>query len=179
MAFPVLCSIRSVIQTNTSGRRSVCLIAALLGLAVGGCGETAPSTSVAPATPQPTAAAVASVDNVTCPEMEATAVPIDLRITDRMVVPSGPDPGGVRVQYTSVGGRELTLLSGVAGEIPRGPAIRQVTIRRHPAAVSSSASDDVVVRWLEAAEGAPCSQYAVVTAGLTATEVDAVLAGIR
>lgn len=114
-----------------------------------------------------------------CPEIEATAVPIDLRITARMVVPSGPDFGGVRVQDTSPGGREHTLLSGVVGEIPRGRTIQRVTIGSHPADLSSSASDAFVVRWLEAAERAPCSQYAVVAAGLSATEVDTILAGIR
>lgn len=176
---PVPCSIRSEIRISTSGRRAVRLIATLLLLGAGGCSEPVPSTSVAPATRLPTAALAASLDGATCPEIEATALPIDLRVTDRMVVPSGLAPAGVRVQYTTVGGRELTLLSGVAGEIPRGRAVRQITIRGHSADLSFSASDAFVIRWLEAAEGAPCSQYAVVAARLSATEIDAILAGIR
>lgn len=115
----------------------------------------------------------------TCPEAVATAVPGDLRLADRTVVSSGNGPGGLRVQFGGQGSRELTILSGVAGELPGADTGRRVIVRGHEAVVASPSADTIVVRWREAGVGAPCSQYAIVATGLTQPELDAVISGVR
>jgi hypothetical protein len=154
----------------------VALIA--LAVALGACGDR----DVPPSQAVPSAAVSASAmirGPATCREIEATSLPADLRLVDRTLVPAGADPAGVRVQYLGATARELTLLSGIAGEIPRGSTDEQATVRGHPASLSSPSAGIFVARWLEAGEGMPCGQYAVVASRLSRPEMDAVLAGIK
>lgn len=147
-------------------------------LAIGvGCGGPQPSGSRAPSVSSPNASAAPG--QATCPEALATIVPPDLRFFDRAIVPAGNAPGGVRVQFRGLGSRELTILSGVAGELPGTDTGRRGTVRGHEAMVASPGPDTVVVRWREAEELAPCSQYAIVATGLTQPELDAVISGVR
>lgn len=100
-------------------------------------------------------------------------------MTDRTLVPSVGSSAGVRAQYIGAGSRELTLLSGVEGELAAINAAGQVTVRGHVATVFTPAADTALIRWFEAAQGASCSQYAVFATGLTQGEVDSILQGIR
>lgn len=173
-----------MIRIGISGRRAVGLIAVVLVLAA--CGNRDEASAKPFAEPsagssqRASSLASAPLDAAgMCPEIGATSLPADLRPADRAIFASGPDPAGVRVLYLGAGGRELTLLSGIAGEIPRGSTVEQLTIRNRPASLSSPSADVLVALWLEAAEGAPCSQYAVVASKLSRSEMEAVLAGIR
>lgn len=85
----------------------------------------------------------------------------------------------MRTQFHGNGGRELTLLSGVPGELPRGGAIGQATVRGHNTSLSSPSAGIVVARWLEAPEGNACAQAAITASKLSAAELDAVLVGIH
>jgi len=116
----------------------------------------------------------------TCPEVTAEFVPSDLNLTDRSYVESGAGATAMRAQWLGPGSRELTLLSGVAGEIPLGrdTGTRQ-TVRGHEAPIYSPSADTRVARWLEGPEGDPCSQYAVIASGLSAAEFENVLNALR
>lgn len=109
----------------------------------------------------------------------ATVVPSDLRLIDRSLVLSGSAPDGVRVQFGGPGGRELTILSGVAGELQGADTGQRMDVRGFQATVVSPGPGTFAVRWLEGARLAPCSQYAVFATGLTQAELDAVIPGIR
>lgn len=103
-------------------------------------------------------------------------MPGDLRLIDRSIVAGG---AGVDVAFGGPGSRELSILSGVAGELPGADTGRRMNVRGHEATVKSTGSGTLIVRWLEAAELAPCSQYAVIATGLTQAELDAVISGVR
>jgi len=114
-----------------------------------------------------------------CPEATLTVVPADMRVEERTLVPPAGPYAGIRVQYRSGAGRELTVLSGVPGEIPGSRTGDVRIIRGQRAIVFSVQPDTIVARWLEGPEGSPCSQYAVIASGLTRADMDRIIDGIR
>lgn len=84
------------------------------------------------------------------------------------------------ISILTVAACELTLLSGVAGEIPlRGDTGVRRTVRGHDAPIYSPSADTRIARWLEGPEGEPCTQYAVVATGLTAAEFEEIPRSLR
>lgn len=106
-------------------------------------------------------------------------MPSDMNLAERLVLESGIAVRAIRVQYRGDGPRELTVLSGVAGEIPGSDTGTRRTVRGHEASISSASGDTFIARWLEGPEGSPCSQYAVVATGLTEGEFEEVLRSLR
>lgn len=144
-------------------------------VAVAACSDTPPSTSQRPGdVPAPTGA------SGTCPEAMAGFVPSGMNLTERAYADSGDGSTAVRTQFIGPGSRELTLLSGVAGEIPLGRDTgTRRTIRGYEASIRSGSPDTRIAWWLEGPEGDPCSQYAVIASGLSAAEFEAVLDSVR
>jgi len=174
MAFRAPSSVRFRTQIGIRNRHHRLLVALLLS-ALGACGGVAPDGS-------PTISdtpVVSGGAGVMCPEATLTVVPADMRVEERTLVPpAGPD-AGIRVQYRSGAGPELTVLSGVPGEIPGSRTGDVRIIRGQRAIVFSVQPDTIVVRWLEGPEGSPCSQYAVIASGLTRAEMEQIIDGIR
>lgn len=143
-------------------------------LAAAACGGANPANSQPPDTaPSPTAG------TSTCPEAIAGFVPSGMTLAERSYPESGGGATAIRVQYLGAGGRELTLLTGVAGEIGFGDTGVRRTIRGHEASIRSAPGGTFIAWWLEGPEGSPCSQYAVITAGLTAEEFEEILRSIQ
>lgn len=167
--------------TGINGRTvATAAVGVAIGLALGACGDATPSASPSSAAPiASNPAPQSSAGSDLCPEMTASGYPSDLRAVERVLVEAGSDPKGVRLQFVGPGGRELTLLSGVAGELPGGSSGTHTTVRGHDATIRSPGAGTFVARWLEGPEGAPCSQYAVISSHLTQSEIEAVLSGIR
>jgi len=113
-----------------------------------------------------------------CPEATVGSLPNGMRLTSRSFAESGAGATAIRAQYVA-GARELTLLSGVAGEIPGTDTGVRRTVRGHEAAIREGLGDTRIAVWLEGAEGAPCSQYAVVATGLSEAEFEEILRSVR
>ena len=99
--------------------------------------------------------------------------------TERSFAESGAGATAIRAQYIGAGSRELTLLSGVAGEIGFCDTGDRRTVRGHEASIRSAPGGTFTAWWLEGPEGSPCSQYAVIAAGLTADEFEEKLRSLR
>jgi hypothetical protein len=165
-----------VIRTSISSSRWTLVAVAIL---LFGAGCNGPQPTDSRQVPSSNATASPNSGAETCPEAVATVVPGDLRLISRTIVPAGTAPGGVRVQFGGSGSRELTVLSGVAGELPGTDTGRRMTVRGHEAAVVSPGTGTLIIRWREHDVRAPCSQYAVVATELTQPELDAVISGVR
>lgn len=157
-----------------------------MAVAIAACGLPPPTAGSPPAS-RSSASPVADTDATgmavsseqICPELTASFVPPGLAIRDRVIVDAGGAPFGIRVTLADPGGRELSLLSGVEGEIGGTDSGQRVTIRGHYATVFQGAPDTMIVIWREHPVDQPCGQYGVIATGMTRQELNAVISGIR
>jgi hypothetical protein len=95
-----------------------------------------------------------------------------------ITVPQGEGRQGERVTYANEDlTRELSVLSGIGGEVGEGIANdpeADIVLRGHDARVLRE-GESVVLVWEEHPTGAPCAQYAVVATGLAPREFDKAL----
>lgn len=98
----------------------------------------------------------------------------------RQSVPSADWPAGLLVTWADSAGREISILSGIEGEIGGTEILGSVDVRGHVATVSENdVTSTRIAVWREATEGLPCSKYVLTTTGLTADEFASVIEGVR
>lgn len=108
--------------------------------------------------------------------MEPTVLPEGLSLRSREVVGKGV----VETYANATGDRELSLLSGVGAETTGVDTGRRIRVRGFEAHEAFNRETDTrVAVWLERDPTEGCHQYTVFGVGLTQSEWDAVLAGIR
>lgn len=108
--------------------------------------------------------------------MEPTVLPEGLSLRSREVVGHGV----VETYENATGERELSPLSGVGGETAGADTGRRIRIRGYEAReLFVRETDTGFAVWLERDPAELCHQYTVIGVGLTLSEWDAVLAGIR
>lgn len=136
----------------------------------------------APPSPSPGVAATATTQPVDCPKLEPTWIPDDLSLRERVSVPQGEEYVAERATYANEGAtRELSFLSGVAGQVGEGLTARgsaSVAGRGQVARLMTSGDTRAAV-WREAPEDAPCHQYAVIALRLTREELREVLDALQ
>ncbi len=137
--------------------------------------RTPPSVAAEPtaiSSQQPTAG--------TCPEAVLFNPPAGLAETDRVIVPSGSEPAGLRVTLSDASGREFSILSGIEGEVGGVDTGAPMEVRGHVATISvNRASDTYFAVWREAPPDSPCGQYAAIGTGLSESEFRTYVEGIR
>lgn len=116
--------------------------------------------------------------------MEAGAVPSDLRLVDRRLVPYGPTLSGIEATYGGAPGRSIRLTSGgyldeatesyddlsSSGTLDQGRDLSVQTL-----AGTFRGRPVHAALWREPATRVPCDARAIVAVGLTAEEFEAVV----
>lgn len=126
----------------------------VVSLIVGSCGgDPNPSPSVAGSA-------------ATCLELVPAVLPPDFEPRDRIVSP-GPAPAGLTVVFgdgPAPDGRELTVRSGVGGELPGVATGEILEIRGTSGTITHDPDGEILaVSWTEARADTRCGTYAVVS----------------
>lgn|GEM_PF-2613132 len=112
--------------------------------------------------PSPSGAETAA----TCLELVPAALPPDFELRDRIVSP-GPAPAGLTVVFAdgpAPDARELTVRSGVGGELPGVATGETVEVRGASGTITHDADGEILaVSWTEARADTRCGTYAVVS----------------
>lgn len=115
--------------------------------------------------------------SATCPAMRASYIPDGFAESRRSPTSEG-NTSGLVITY-SKGDQEITLLSGVSGDILHGSGeeVGRTEVRGFQAKLYRL-SDTLVATWNERTPDEPCSQYAVVGTNIDRSEFDRVLSSI-
>lgn len=144
--------------------------------------ETPPSSPSPPSTPVSPSGAPSTPSSapvtVRCPELSATYLPAGFTLAIERQVGSGPGIVGIGRTYIDDLGREISIESGVPGEVGGRPTGEIIEVRGYRATMTR-AGDTINAVWFEAPVEAACHQYWVTTVGLSIEEFRAVMAGIR
>ncbi|HXG39676.1 MAG TPA: hypothetical protein VNJ28_01925 [Candidatus Limnocylindrales bacterium] len=148
-------------------RRSGFVLTVAATLLVAACGTPEPEVL---------ASGAPSAEAGLCSVMEPTFLPEGFSLRSREVVGRGV----VETYEDATGERSISLLSGVGGETAGTRTGRRIRIRGHEVSeLFVRETDTRFAVWLERDPAEPCHQYTVIGVGLTDSEWDALLAGIR
>lgn len=148
------------------------------GVAPSTLGQPGQTSSAAAAEPSGTSSQPVAMSY--CPEAILFDPPVGLAESDRVTVPAGSDPAGLRVTWSDSSSREFSILSGLEGEVGGPEILAPMNVRGHVATVSANRGTDTFVAvWREAPQDSPCSQYAAIGTGFSESEFRTHVENIR